>query len=467
MKLLLTILTLLISFGLSAQSLCFYNPNEGAIYHNGSSGAIYDVTYGDFNSDDHVDIVTANSEAANISFIPGYGDGSLGSADTISLSGILFCIASADLDGDGQLDIVTANNTTAFVLLGNGDGTFQPADSYEAGGSPSRVYCKDINNDNIPDIVEACGDGIFVLLGSGDGSFAPATGYLSGLAANDVAIADFDNDSVLDIVSTTHLTLTNSELSFLKGNGDGTFAPSSSILSITYPDNFIAGITSMDIDGDGHADLMVANSGNSIKRVEIYFGNGNGTFGDPVFYSTHSRPFYIYLTDADNDLIEDIVVEEGNGFTVLTGNSDGTFDPYEHFPSVSTPNSLAIEDFNEDGQMDIISPSAYFGSPLIAVNLNCSETTGVDSHFQDENESVTIFPNPFSTHTNIEFSNSINDGEVELYIYDVEGRKARVLKHFSGRKVELSRDNLPGGIYFIQLMQNNKTIATEKLIIMD
>lgn len=455
---------ILISAKIGAQSFCFYDPNTGPIYSNGSSGAIYDVTSGDFNADDHVDIITANSVGANISFIPGYGDGTLGSPDTISLSGTLFCIASADLNGDEQLDVVTANNTTVFVLIGNGDGTFQPSTSYSAGGAPSRIYSEDINNDSIPDIIEACGNGVFVLLGLGNGSFSPATNYLAGLTVNDVVIADFDNDTILDLVSTTHITATNSELSFLKGNGNGTFASSSSIFSMTYPNNFIAGITSNDVDGDGETDLIVANSGNSSQRVELYFGNGDGTFSTPVFYSTHLSPFYIYHTDANNDLIEDIVVEEGNGFSVLKGNSNGTFDAYEHFTAMSSPNSLAIEDFNEDGKVDVIIPSAYFGSPLIAVSLNCN-ITGLDTPVQDENKSMNIFPNPFNSYTTVEFENPVSNAEIK--IYTVDGRKIKSIKHISGQSIQLSRDYMPSGVYFIHLVQNNRIITTDKLVIMD
>lgn len=455
---------ILLSAKINAQSFCFYNPNTEPFYSNGSSGAIYDITYGDFNSDGHLDIVTANSVGANISFIPGYGDGTLGSPDTISLSGTLFCIASADLNGDMILDIVTANSTTVFVLIGNGDGTFQPSVSYPVGGSPSRMYCKDINDDTNLDIIAAGSNGIFVLLGLGNGSFSSETNYLSGLTVNDVAIGDFDNDTKLDIVSTTRITATDSELSFLSGNGDGTFASSTSVYSMTYPDNFIAGITSNDIDGDGKIDVIVANSGNSAQRIEVYFGNGDGTFNSPVFYPTQFNPFYIYSTDIDNDLVEDIVVEEGNGFSVSKGNSNGTFNTPEHFSAISTPNSLAIADFNEDGKTDVIAPSAYFGSPLITVNLNC-KVTGVGVSSQDENRLINIFPNPFNTYTTIQFMNSINN--VEINIYNIEGQKIKSIKNISGNNIKLSRDYLPSGVYFVHLIQDNKIIIADKLVIVD
>lgn len=464
MKTILVIAVFFYPVMLHAQSFCFYNPNIGPHYHNGSSGAIYDVTTGDFNSDGHADIVTANSVASDISFIAGYGNGTLGTPDTTTVPATLFCITSGDFNNDTESDVATANSGNIFVLLGNGDGTFQPYNSYPAGAAPSRIYSKDINNDIILDIIESCGNGIFILIGQSNGTFLPAVQYLTGLNSIDVTIADFDNDTILDIVSTAHITTVNSELYFLKGNGNGTFASPISIFSMTYPDNFIAGITSNDVDNDGNMDLIVANSSNSIHRIELYFGNGNGTINNPVFYPTFSGPFYVYLTDFDNDLIKDIVVEEGNGFTVLKGNSNGTFNTYQSFSAMTSPNALAIEDFNEDGKMDVIIPSAYFGSPLIAVNLNCT-MTGIDDVLRPTNALMNIFPNPVNTFTTIQFIYPTHNAEIN--IYNVYGQEIKTIKNISGQEMKLFRDNLPSGLYFIRLTQDTKVISADKLVITD
>lgn len=457
-------LFILLSIEINGQAFCFYDPNTGGIYSNGSSGAIYDVTCGDFNSDGYLDIVTANSIASNISFIPGYGNGTLGTPDTITVPGVLFCITSGDYNNDTILDLAVANSVDIFVLMGNGDGTFQPYTSYPAGGAPSRIYSTDINNDGILDLIESSSNGIFVLIGQANGSFLPATQYLTGLSSVDVTIADFDGDSITDMVSSTHINTLNSELSFLKGNGNGTFASPISIFSMTYPENFIAGISSDDVDYDGIKDLIVVNSGNSINRIEIYSGNGNGTFNSPVFYATSHNPYYIYLTDFDNDSINEIVVEAGNGFSVLKGNNNGTFDPYQYFSAVGTPNSLAIEDFNEDGKVDVIIPSAYFGSPLIKVNLNCS-ITGIENINDETNSVMNIFPNPLSIFSTIQFNYPLKNAEIK--IYNVYGQELKTIENISGQEMKIFRDNLSGGLYFIRLTQDMKVISTDKLIITD
>ncbi|MFN0189441.1 MAG: T9SS type A sorting domain-containing protein [Bacteroidia bacterium] len=449
---------------INAQPFCFWDPNTGGFYSNGSSGAIYDATSGDFNSDGFIDIVTANSVGGNISFIPGYGNGTLGVPDTTTVPATLFCITSGDFNGDGNLDVATANHGNVFVLFGNGNGTFQPYVSYAAGSSPSRIYCKDISNDGVPDLIEAASGGVFVLIGQSSGTFFPSILYPTGGDVNDITIVDFDSDAILDIVSTTHIDAINSELSFLKGNSSGIFASTVSVFSMTYPYNFIAGITAGDVNNDGKEDLIVANSGNSSNRIELYFGIGNGTFSSPIFYPTLGNPFYVYLTDFDNDLIKDIVVEEGNGYTVLKGNSNGTYNTPQFFLAMSTPNTLVIADFNGDGKMDLIIPSAYSGSPLIAVNLNCT-ITGIDDILQSANTSINIFPNPFSSSTNLQSDQFFNNAT--LTVYNSIGQQVKQIKNISGQTVIFKRDNLPVGLYYIRLTLDNKVFFTDKLIITD
>lgn len=114
--------------------------------------------------------------------------------------------------------------------------------------------------------------------------------------------------------------------------------------------------------------------------------------------------------------------------------------------------------------MDVIVPSAYFGSPLIAVRLSCI-STGIDDHLQTTNTIANIFPNPSNTNTTIQFNSIIKNGE--LGIYNSKGQKVRTINGISGPDYKLHRENLPSGLYFISLSENNRLLATEKIIIAD
>jgi len=76
-----------------------------------------------------------------------------------------------------------------------------------------------------------------------------------------------------------------------------------------------------------------------------------------------------------------------------------------------------------------------------------------------------IYPNPVFTTVTILFDPVLNDAE--LTIYDLFGQKVKEISHFSGSALTFDRGSLVGSIYFVQITQGNKVIATGKLVITD
>ncbi len=449
----------LLATSLSAQTLCFEDPNTGAIYHNGSL-AIYDITTGDFNGDGHLDLVTANSIGGNISFIPGYGNGTLGAPDTISVPSVLFGITSADYNNDGELDVVTVNGANIFVLLGNGDGTFQPYQTYTAGGLPSRIYSKDINFDNITDLLVASSAGVYVAIGQASGEFLTPILYGVNGGCIDITPADFDGDQITDLVSVTHLSWVTSELSFLKGIGDGTFELSG---STPVPHHSIFGINSTDIDGNGSSDLIVSNSNNTINRIEIYTGNGDGTFNTPIFYPTFYAPVYLYLVDVNNDLIQDVLIPEGSGYSILTGNSDGTFNDFQYFVITSSVNGIAIGDYNEDNKVDFAVPSGDIG--YIHLQLNCSIEIGVEAPYPIDHNDINIYPNPVGKSFTLRSTQKNDLSYIE--ILDCAGRVVYAQQGITDQEIIVDGHNLSDGLYFVRFTHAHKVLSTQKITVLN
>jgi hypothetical protein len=54
-----------------------------------------------------------------------------------------------------------------------------------------------------------------------------------------------------------------------------------------------------------------------------------------------------------------------------------------------------------------------------------------------------------------------------LTLYNSLGQQVKKITNISGQTKTLNRENLPSGLYFMRLTQNNKCIATDKLIIKD
>jgi hypothetical protein len=94
-------------------------------------------------------------------------------------------------------------------------------------------------------------------------------------------------------------------------------------------------VTVGDFTGDGKLDIAVlGNQNNSDEGViNVFLGNGDGTFQDAVGYDTGEYPRAVEAVDLNGDGTMDLVVANiGNSSTgetgsvaVLLGNGDGTF----------------------------------------------------------------------------------------------------------------------------------------------
>src|SRR5262245_10897778 len=79
----------------------------------------------------------------------------------------------------------------------------------------------------------------------------------------------------------------------------------------------------------------------------------------PVSYPV-GRPDEHSAADFDHDGILDLIVKNASTVSMLRGNGDGTFQPAVDFNADTTPSlswgtySLAVEDFNTDGNLDVV-----------------------------------------------------------------------------------------------------------------
>ena len=103
------------------------------------------------------------------------------------------------------------------------------------------------------------------------------------------------------------------------------------------------------------------------------------------------------------------------------------------------------------------------GSQDIFVSKLCSLTTGMEEN--NFSPTVEIFPNPFSTQTILQTAAQLKNAS--LTMSNRFGQTVREIRNINRQAVTLARGNLASGLYFAQLMQNNKIIATVKLVITD
>ena len=76
-----------------------------------------------------------------------------------------------------------------------------------------------------------------------------------------------------------------------------------------------------------------------------------------------------------------------------------------------------------------------------------------------------IYPNPFSSQTVLQTEKSFHNAT--LTVDNCFGQTVAQIKNINGQTVTLSRNNLPSGLYFVRLTEENTTITVDKLVITD
>ena len=54
-----------------------------------------------------------------------------------------------------------------------------------------------------------------------------------------------------------------------------------------------------------------------------------------------------------------------------------------------------------------------------------------------------------------------------MTVSNMRGQVVKEIKNISGLTVTIFRDNLPSGLYFIQMTEANKIITADKLVVTD
>ncbi len=182
------------------------------------------------------------------------------------------------------------------------------------------------------------------------------------------------------------------------------------------------------------------------------FFSSSITFGSTVLSNAGGADIFITKYDS-------------NG-TVLWAKSAGGTD-YDWANSVSTDTEGNVYVMGEFG-----SPSITFGSTtlinaggtdIFTAKVSTTVATGIEeNNFIDE---ITVFPNPFSFQAILQTGNLLHNAT--LTVDNVFGQTVKQIKSINGQTIVLSRVNLVRGLYFLRLTENNKTIATKKIVITD
>lgn len=251
------------------------------------------------------------------------------------------------------------------------------------------------------------------------------------------------------------------------------------LILLVFNNNLSAQIIYTDIaDETPNATYPLDLNNDSIVDFVIHFGGSGSTIG--VICSPQNNNAYAgnfvdgvhlpWALSASNNICDTLSTwyDSNNPGTMGLGTSIGywpsatnkylalkiivgtnTYYGWARFDLLAISSSFTIKDY------------AYESTPNACIQ---SGKTNLDSN-ENSNKNISVFPNPFISSTTIQTISNLKNAT--LTIYNSYGKALKQMKNISGKTISLFRENLPSGVYFIRLTDENKMIAAEKLIIID
>lgn len=299
------------------------------------------------------------------------------------------------------------------------------------GGGPTAVTAADFNGDGQDDFAATTADevdktgnkeawswpyGMAVVMSDGSGGYKPATFYPLGMqershqaplpccplaqagerGPHDVIASDVNGDTRPDLVAVnTHTDSVSVLLNSYEHTGvagmafvaPASYPPDSPDVWLNFP-NWLTdnlpdvpkplaldgisprGIATADVDGDGHADLVTANSGSNDLSVLLNI-EGTGSYKEQTTHSINgSAPYGVAAADLDGDGDKDLVTANrgSNDVSVLLNESSGNLKNHGTHNVGSRPVAVAVEKLDSDNDPDVV--VANSGDDTVSVLLN-------------------------------------------------------------------------------------------------
>lgn len=253
-----------------------------------------------------------------------------------------------DVNEDGLLDaVVTSQWTgTAAVHLG-ASGGLSAAEHWSITGILGEPELLDVDADGHLDLTAHLQSS--VLRGRGDGTFSGRRAIQTGVIPNDLEVSDLDGDGRADVLVADSIDGTSGTLN-LHLTGGGGPGPSVPLLAA----DTSSGTTAVgDLNGDGNPDLIAASS----LGLATMLGDGGGSFAAPVFHPSLFARGRIALGDIDSDGHLDVVLTNGPGssaVSVFRGLGDGGLATRTDIVTGSGAFDVHLADLDGDSDLDVV-----------------------------------------------------------------------------------------------------------------
>ena len=256
-----------------------------------------------------------------------------------------------------------------------------PNSPIAVGPNPSAPAIADFNGDAKPDIVLACGTradpetgGILLLLNDGAARFTHSPGGRIdvGIAVTELAVADFDGDRHTDVAAMSHDSY---QVHLYLGDGKGGLgkAPDSPFPAYEGEHPHTHACIAADVNRDGHPDLLTSNADDNAIAVLLNDGNARFTPAPGSPFAALGHPYSSLAVNdfnADGKLDVAAPLLESGEIGVYLGDGAGGFAPGPGSPYAvaARPGFVYADDLDGDGDPDLMATHDDVG--IVDVLLN-------------------------------------------------------------------------------------------------
>jgi hypothetical protein len=266
-------------------------------------------------------------------------------AVALEMAGMPLAIVAADLDGDCDDDVIVATDAAAPIVWKREGASFVVGEA--VGTTPvAAVATADVDHDGDADVVLGSGGSLQLWLNNGAAQFTPAPGALSGAgrvsAVSTLAMGDVNGDGHADLV----VGQAGPPLVAWLGTG-GTFDPNDAVVPAIALD--VERLTFADANGDYTPDLAVA-----VRNAPMHLLiERNGRLEEQTFpklMTTAPIAHAIAIGGWDASCEPDLVIASDAGAPTFSG-SETVFQPGDPAPPST---DVVMTDIDGDGDLDAV-----------------------------------------------------------------------------------------------------------------